>query len=292
MARGRSGDIRIAARQVPDTLLTKLEGLGLSRNAALGYVTLLEDDGGRGLTGYEVASRSGIPRSAVYAVLRKLCGAGAAFEYGDDPVRFVATTPERWLDQVKAGALNRIDEVGRELTQLPKRARPEPIWILRRYDEVMQRIERMVRGAQESVWLSLWPRELERLGPTLDAIQGRNLHRVLYCPAKPRVLPAGFSCWVDTGGEDGAKVGWSHKALVVVDRSEALIGGAEPTAENHAVCTANPSLVDVATNHIILDITLMARSRGEDCVGVVGPMMRPHLLDGTLAAGTEGASSG
>ena len=37
-------------------------------------------------------------------------------------------------------------------------------------------------------------------------------------------------------------------------------GGTEPDADNHAVWTPNPSLVDVATNHIILDITLMARA--------------------------------
>ena len=61
---------------------------------------------------------------------------------------------------------------------------------------------------------------------------------------------------------------------------EALIGGTEPDADNHAVWTTNPSLVDTATNHIILDITLMARDRDReaDCEAVVSPMMRPHLM--------------
>jgi len=64
---------------------------------------------------------------------------------------------------------------------------------------------------------------------------------------------------------------------VVVDRREALIGGSEPDADNHAVWTTNPSLVDVATNHIILDLTLMSQRSGRSCDADVAPMMRPHL---------------
>jgi len=63
--------------------------------------------------------------------------------------------------------------------------------------------------------------------------------------------------------------------VLVVDRREALIGGAEPGVDNHAVWTTNPSIVDLATNHIILDLTLMGRARGEDIGGLVAPMMRP-----------------
>jgi hypothetical protein len=63
----------------------------------------------------------------------------------------------------------------------------------------------------------------------------------------------------------------------VVDRREALIGGAEPGADNDAVRTTNPSLVDVATNHVILDLTLLAQRAGRSCEADVAPMMRPHL---------------
>ena len=267
-----------AISTAPEALVAQLEGLGLSRNEALAYLTLLEDDGDGGITGYEVAARSGIPRSAVYTVLRKLEKLGAAFSTGTDPMGFVANDPETWVGQVRRSTLARLEEVEASLQQLPPRDRPEPIWVLRRYDEVMARIDRMIRGAERSIWLSLWPRELDALLPALAAVADRDLHRVLHSPARLREEPAGFSTFIDDVAGDIAKAGWSHKALVVVDRREALIGGSEPDADNHAVWTTNPSLVDVATNHIILDITLMARARGEDCDTVVSPMMRPHLL--------------
>ncbi|MCB9744407.1 MAG: TrmB family transcriptional regulator [Alphaproteobacteria bacterium] len=259
------------------TVVAHLTDLGLTRNEALAYLTLLEDEGGEGLTGYEVAARSGIPRSAVYTVLRKLEGNGGAFSYGSEPARFSGTPPEQFVEQFRRATLSQLDATAEALRSLPERPRPEPVWILSRYEEVMGRVDAMIRGAERSVYLSLWPRELEWLAPALEAIADRDLHRVLHSPAALRSTPPGFSVWAGDIDGDATKATWSHKALVVVDRREALIGGTEPEAENHAVRTTNPSLVDVATNHIILDITLMARESGRDCVPDVAPMMRPHL---------------
>ncbi len=44
-------------------LVDRLVETGLTRNQSLAYVTLLADDGGAGLTGYEVGARSGVPRA-------------------------------------------------------------------------------------------------------------------------------------------------------------------------------------------------------------------------------------
>lgn len=277
--------VAVAASGVSDQIAARLEGLGLSKNEAVAYLTLLENDDSDGMTGYEVASRSSIPRSAVYTVLRKLQACGAAFAYGEKPERFVATEPEEWLAQVRRATSARIDTAAAELATLPKRPRPEPVWILPRYEEVLDRIDQMIRGAEQSIWLSVWPRELDRLRPALDATAHRTLHRVLHSPARIERPPPGFSCWADAADVDGEKADWSHKALVVIDRREALIGGTEPTADNHAVYTTNPSLVDVATNHIILDITLMAQHQGASVRQVVAPMMQPHLLPHILADG-------
>ena len=268
-----------------ETLIPQLVETGMTRNEALAYVTLLEDDGGEGLTGYEVAARSGIPRSAVYQVLRRLEESAAAFNHGTEPARYVATDPDRLIEQMRRATRIRLDRLGESLVHLPKRARPEPVWILSRYDEVMARIDAMIRSAERSIYLSLWPRELDRIRPALAAVEGRDLYRVLHSPAHIGEHPPGFTCWVDDVTGDEAKARWSHKALVVIDRREALIGGTEPAVANHAVVTTNPSLVDVATNHIILDITLMARLEGVDPTGAVAPMMRPHLADDGPAVG-------
>ncbi len=260
-----------------EVLVPRIVELGLTRNEALAWLTLLEDHGDQGLTGYEVAARSGIPRSAVYTTLRKLESNGGAFANGADPVRYSPTDPKTFVDGNRRATLARLDALSEALDGLPKRARPEPVWLLQRYGEVMDRIGTMIRSANESVYLSLWPREIDALWPALVAVSDRGLHLVLHSPAQLERAPLGFSCWVDDLAGDEAKAAWSHKALVIIDHAEALIGGTEPAADNHAVWTTNPSLVDVATNNIILDITLLAGKTGRECVDDVAPMMRPHL---------------
>lgn len=257
-------------------LLAQLSDLGLTKNEALAYLTLVEEAPAEGLTGYEVAARSGIPRSAVYTVMRKLESSGAAFATGESPARYAPTDPARFVEHVRGQTTARLDRLQEAFDRLPKRTRPEPVWILHGYDEVLARIDEMLRSATESVYLSLWSRELEVLAPALATLPD-SVHRVLYSPDRVEEPPAGFSCWIDSVAGDPPKAAWSHRGLVVVDRRQALIGGTEVDADNQTVVTTNPSLVNVATDHIILDITRLAGIQGLDCRGVVGEMMRPHL---------------
>jgi sugar-specific transcriptional regulator TrmB len=263
---------------VQEDIVEQLVAAGLTRNESLAYVSLLESNDDGGMTGYEVAARSGIPRSAVYSVLRKLETTGAAFATGDKPARYMPTPPARFVDGLRTEANSTYDKLGQVLDRIPVRALSEPIWTVSRYDQVLARLDPMLRSAERSIYLSLWSRELDALRPALDALADRPLHRVLHSVDRVTDCPAGFSCWTDDVTDNTEKATWSHKILAVVDRRIALMGGADPHADNHAVVTTNPSLVDVATNHIILDITLLARSSGRDPTRDVSPMMRPHLL--------------
>lgn len=260
---------------VHEALMELLIGTGMTRNEALAYLTLLEDDGGQGLTGYEVAARSKVPRSAVYGVLRKLEEGGAAFSHGADPARYVAIEPSRLVQGLRRGAVARLDALEVELQRLPSRARPEPVWILSSYDEVLGRIEALIRTARESLVLSLWPRELQRLLPALREVSSK-VHRVLFSPGPLALDLPGYHVW--TGALSGdAVVGWDHKAVVVVDGREALMGGAEVNADNQAVLTTNSSLVGIALDHVVLDITLLAGRLGKDPAVAVGPLLRTRL---------------
>jgi hypothetical protein len=261
---------------VREEATAQLVELGLTRNESLAWLCLLEAEEPLGLTGYEVAARSGIPRSAVYGVLRKLAEAGAAFSTGDKPARYAPVPPRDFLTQVRRQTETRLGTLAASLQRLPSRTRPEPIWIVSAYSDVLERIDEMVRGARSSVALSLWARELEVLRPAIESLP-RAVHRVLHSIDPVPEPPPHVSCWVDAPPSDDHKVAWSHKAICVVDGAEALIGGAEPDVDNQAVVTRNPALVDIATNHIILDVTLIARRTDRDCADAVGPLMRPHL---------------
>ena len=254
-------------------LAAQLTELGMTRNEALGWLALLAGPE-EGCTGYEVAARSGIPRSAVYTVLRKLEERGATFAVGDRPTRYVPTSPEQLLSTLRESHRQRLQSLEESLAGIEKRDWPEPIWIVRDYAQVLSRIEQMARSAERSLYCSLWPREVKRLRPALEAAT-EHAEVVLYSPDGVRPL-AGVDCWSDAIDDD-AKADWSHRALVVVDRRQALIGGTEPLADNQAVVTTNISLVNVAADHIIMDITRLAAKQGRDPKPTVGRMMRPHM---------------
>lgn len=262
-----------------EEIIGRFVELGLTRNEGLAYLALLEAPEEDGLTGYEVAARSGIPRSAVYAVMRKLETSRAAFATGSNPARYRATAPSSLVADFRRSTTDRLDRLHQDLDTYPRRAWPEPIWTFARYDEVLARAEAMVRSARRSIYLSIWNREGQLLRAALEAIASRDLHRVLFSTDGVSPHLPGFSHWSDEVTSDAQKAAWSHKLLAIVDRREALIGGTEPDADNHAVYTSNPSLVDVATNNIILDITLLAQRTGRDPTSDVAPMMRPHLED-------------
>jgi hypothetical protein len=214
----------------------------------------------------------------VYSVLRKLETTGAACANGEKPARYVGVEPKQLVEGMRANTRVRLDRLDDALSRVSVRARPEPVWILSRYEEVMERLETMIRAAEESIALSAWRRELDAIAPTLRRLDLRRVHCVVHVVDGWPSAPKGVDVWTDPEFEnDPQKGGWSHKLLAVTDRREALIGGAEPDLDNHAVWTTNPALVDVATDHIILDITLLSRSTGRGCDSAVSPLMRPHL---------------
>lgn len=258
-----------------DALVATLAELGFTQNEALAYLGLLQDPSGEGLTGYELAARTGVPRSAVYAVIRRLETRGAAFCLGNEPARYAALAPDRLIAMERSACRVRLDAAEAALAALPRYPRREPVHVLSTYDEVMSTAAGMIRAAERTLWLSAWPREIDQLRAAWADSSAPD--RVLHCPAALVDPPPRGSAWIDDGA---GKAGWSHKLVLVVDRTEALIGGAEPNADNQAVRTRNASLVDLATNHLVLDITLLARARGLDPSADVAPMMRPHLEKG------------
>ena len=110
-----------------EMLAAQLMEVGLTRNEALAYLTLLADDSGQGLTGYEVAARSGIPRSVVYTTLGKLENNGAAFGWGDKPARFVATAADAFIEGRRLETRTRLDALETSLGKLQTHKRPEPV---------------------------------------------------------------------------------------------------------------------------------------------------------------------
>ena len=84
-----------------EQVVERLQQLGLSGYEAKAYTALVQ--AGEPLNGYEVAKRSGVPRSTVYEVLGKLVARSAAYELANDggAVEYVPLSPAMLLSRFR-----------------------------------------------------------------------------------------------------------------------------------------------------------------------------------------------
>src|SRR5665647_693368 len=82
-------------------VVERLQQLGMSGYEAKAYVALISAD--RPVNGYEVAKRSGVPRSTVYETLSKLVARGAAYEVKgpESSTDYLPLPPAHLLDRMQ-----------------------------------------------------------------------------------------------------------------------------------------------------------------------------------------------
>lgn len=265
-------------------LIPPLEALGFTLNEARAYAALVQ----RGAsTGYEVGQHAGIPRSAVYGVLRRLVQAGAARSLqGSDgePERFAPTPPESLVAALKkrfTASADALEEAARTL-ELPTEA-PD-VYGVRGYDRVMEEAEHLVSSAKAKLVVSGWPREIAQLAPELRKAAARKAFLVVFSHA---ALPEELPGHVFSYGLDQAELEtfWKHRLVVVADDARALIGAAERGPKDGAVVSATDAIAELATNQIALDVTLLARRSGLDVEPVMATLLGARVgnLDTLLA---------
>ena len=269
------------------SLIPPLEDLGFTLNEARAYAALLQ----RGAsTGYEVGQHAGIPRSAVYGVLRKLVSTGAARSMparDGEPERFLATPPEGLVALLK----KRFDQSAGALEEAAQRVDQNPdspdVYGVRGYLRVMEEAERLVVTAKTQLVISGWPRELSQLALELRKAHKRKVFVVIFSHAAlPSDLPGQvFSYGVD---ESDLESFWKHRLVVVADDGRTLVGATEQGVQDGAVVSATAAIAELATSQIALDITLLAQRHKQDVEPVMAKMLgqRVGSLDALLARKT------
>ena len=266
-------------------IVDALIALGFSLNEGRAYAALLT---GGPSTGYEVAQRAQVPRSAVYAVLRKLVANGAARSIAGTPERFVGVMPEELMALMRKRFDSHQEELERAVRSLDVAATVPDAFTVRGYERVIEEARQLVEGAEERLVLSGWPRELLQLERELADAADRGVYSVIFSHADipPGLAGTCFSYGVD---EKGLEEFWRHRLVVVVDDARTLIGATEQAADDAAVLSETPAIAEVATSWVALDITLLAQRFGHDTEKVMARMLgdRVGRLDRLMARGTK-----
>lgn len=250
--------------EIEEQVVVAMRQLGFTVNDGRVYVALLKH---QPATGYELAARSGVPRSAIYTILRRLQGLGLVNSIQDKPARYLPLAPERLLALLEARFGRHRKQLQGALEQIADRAADASTWTVQGYAAMLEQAERLVASARTSVFASLWGREAKALEAALTEARHRGVDVVLFSftpvdETLGRVLSYGLS-------EQDLGAHWQHRIILIADLRRLLVGGAEETEENRAVVTDEPALVEMAVSNLVLDITLLGERTGQKTADVV-----------------------
>ncbi|MBB2912323.1 sugar-specific transcriptional regulator TrmB [Streptosporangium becharense] len=227
----------------------------MSGYEAKAYVTLV--GAGQPLNGYEVAKRSGVPRSTVYETLGKLVAKGAAYELrgADDATDYLPLPPRSLLERLRREFDDSIEALESSLPAIVAPPGAHLIHSLKDAGALLARAEDVIAGARADLFLSIWPEEMKRLAPLVKRAAERGVDTsVLHFG--PVADPVGhmYEHRFPSLDEDLEEPG-RRLLVVAADRRETLVGGfAGDTA--WGVYTEDPAVVTMAVEYVGNDIVM------------------------------------
>ena len=171
------------------------------------------------------------------------------------------------------------------LSALPAARNAAVLWQVQGYEAVMTEASQSIAEARESLHVSLWGREASALFPALEAAAARGVDVRIFgftdLPASPLSV---YSCELS---EETLSQYWPHRLLMVVDRQKLLVGELNDPLASYGVITAEPALVSMGSNNLILDLTLFGERFGVDIQPAIAGLQADHApIDALLAERT------
>lgn len=233
----------------------ELQRLGMSGYEAKAYVALVV--AGEPVNGYEVAKRSGVPRSTVYETLGKLVGRGAAYEVrsDEDGVGYVPLPPDSLLERMRRDFDRTLGVLEDEMPRLTSPPRVRLAHSLSERETLLDRAEDVVVAARTELWVSGWPEDLERLKPSVRRSEERGAAVATVVFGRDHD-PVGWTTEHRYSPPDTVEAVLGRRMLVVVaDREQAVIGGIAGD-QTWGMYTDDPATVLLAAGYVRFDIAM------------------------------------
>jgi sugar-specific transcriptional regulator TrmB len=245
--KGKSGDELIKF----DTIKQKVQDLGFTSYEAMAYVSLLEINP---VTRYELGKNSGVPRSAIYNVIQKLEKMGAVNAYSSEPEKYVPLPPDQLLEFLERQFHDKIEKAREHLKDFESKIIPDHLWNIVGYNNLIIKIRELIQKAEEGLYISTWKRELKLFKSDIEDAIARGVEVIIYSFTDLPIEGAKTFCY-NLSEKELEKI-WAHKTIVIADKEELVMGEAAKEENKKTVWTKNRALIDIALNHIILDITI------------------------------------
>jgi len=236
-------------------LVSTLQDMGLSMNESKAYQALLRQGPANG---YEISKRSGITRSVIYGVLDRLVDKGYALAVDSDPVIYAPLPPAQLVKRYRETYESNIERLESGLRKVASGLDAENYILgVSGYDDTIRKARELVSGAEREVVVSAWGSDCAPLQDELNAAERNGRTVILFCHSK---VPFRVGTIYEYGlDEEIIRQKWpTRRIMVAADCRTALIGDIRPDADL-GIVTSNPMIVQMAVEHVILDILHLAQ---------------------------------
>jgi HTH-type transcriptional regulator, sugar sensing transcriptional regulator len=254
-------------------VIDELQHLAMSGYEARAYVALL--GAGRPLNGYEVAKRSGVPRSQIYEALTKLVNREFVFEVKTDD-----TTDARSTSYVPLPAQSLIGRLRSEFNssatllehELPKLAEPAQARLvvgLNSYSAVYGRVRDLIASARERLWLAVWNIQTDELRQSLDTAERRGIETIAVEYLDDGDAPLIRGSYHETRPVLAVDVGEDHVLFhVTADERATIVGMTDGAGDAWGTYSSDPATVQLAIGYVrqAIALNLVGMQLGADAL--------------------------
>ena len=269
--------------QAEDRVVAVMKRFGYTGTDARTYIAVLRH---HPATGYELAARGGVPRSAIYGVLKRLEQAGLVNAVKGKPARYVPLPPDRLIQHLETRFARDIEDFRGAVSSVSGPEVEALTWTVKGYEAQLAEAERLIDTAEHSIVCSLWRKEALHLQPALLRAQERGVDVTAFSFTR---LPDNLGTVLSYGiEEEKLQIHWSRRLVFVVDRAQLLVGEADGRQLDRAVVSEEMVLIEMAVANLVLDITLYAERKGIDVTQTVARLTQrlapiDQLLTGRVA---------
>ena len=269
--------------QAEDRVVAVMKRFGYTGTDARTYIAVLRH---HPATGYELAARGGVPRSAIYGVLKRLEQAGLVNAVKGKPARYIPLPPSRLIEHLETRFARDIEDFRGAVSSVSGPDVDALTWTVKGYEAQLAEAERLIDSATESILCSLWRKEALHLQPAIVRAQERGVEVTAFSFTR---LPETFGRVLSYGiDEEKLQAHWSRRLVFVVDRSQLLVGEADGRQLDRAVVSEEMVLIEMAVANLVLDITLYAEREGIDVTDTISRLTQrlapiDQLLNGRVA---------
>lgn len=254
-------------------IINLLEQFGFSANAAKAYISLLHNSPS---TGYEISKDSGIPRSAIYATLNRMEKMGIVNSEGNSPKKFIPLSPSSLIEHLQSMHEHQIGNLNTALDNLDLDEEAFDFWHIHGYDNLIFKMREAINNANSSIIINVWNRELEKVDKELIAANDRNVDIIIFSFSTIK-NPLGTAISYNLNEVDIQKI-WQPKVVLVIDHKITIMGSASEK-NGRAIWTSNPAITKIASDYIVLDITLAGQRLNIDINPTVKKIMQKDEFD-------------